>query len=326
MIPAEPHDHLHLRPRPRAGGRLRSARGRARSARRGRSARPGRRAQLGQRRLLRGRDLRHKRRALSTRPEPASALPSPPHAPAPRCAQWPSDRPWVPLSSDCRLLQGRHARAGGLASGNTPAERVEGLYDAAPSDDRCAAQLTRLCWLLVCGRAGLRGSTTQQASRRTTAITPARAYAEALDAVLRRRLLRGRAAAAQRAQRVPLQPLCRAGRSAGRRLRFKDGKYPEAIEAYNQFVRYRPSHPEVPYARSWRRRRTTSSPVGVVALAARVRARPALRPGEPAALAPFRARLPERSAGSARPAAWRPNARHLLAAHEFYVANFYFDR
>ena len=30
---------------------------------------------------------------------------------------------------------------------------------------------------------------------------------------------------------------------------FKDGKYSEAIEGYNQFVRYRPSHPEVPYAR-----------------------------------------------------------------------------
>jgi outer membrane protein assembly factor BamD len=30
---------------------------------------------------------------------------------------------------------------------------------------------------------------------------------------------------------------------------FKDDKFAEAIEAYNQFVRYRPSHPEVPYAR-----------------------------------------------------------------------------
>ena len=29
----------------------------------------------------------------------------------------------------------------------------------------------------------------------------------------------------------------------------KDGKYPEAIQAYRQFARYRPSHPEVPYAR-----------------------------------------------------------------------------
>ena len=29
----------------------------------------------------------------------------------------------------------------------------------------------------------------------------------------------------------------------------RDQKYAEAIEAYNQFVRYRPSHPEVPYAR-----------------------------------------------------------------------------
>jgi outer membrane protein assembly factor BamD len=30
---------------------------------------------------------------------------------------------------------------------------------------------------------------------------------------------------------------------------FKDGKYTEAIQAYEQFVRYRPSHIEVPYAR-----------------------------------------------------------------------------
>jgi outer membrane protein assembly factor BamD len=29
----------------------------------------------------------------------------------------------------------------------------------------------------------------------------------------------------------------------------KEGKYPEAIQAYRQFVRYRPSHGEVPYAR-----------------------------------------------------------------------------
>jgi outer membrane protein assembly factor BamD len=29
----------------------------------------------------------------------------------------------------------------------------------------------------------------------------------------------------------------------------KNGKFAEAIEGYNQFVRYRPSHPEVPYAR-----------------------------------------------------------------------------
>ncbi|HKU37523.1 MAG TPA: outer membrane protein assembly factor BamD, partial [Polyangiales bacterium] len=30
---------------------------------------------------------------------------------------------------------------------------------------------------------------------------------------------------------------------------FKDGKFTEAIQAYEQFVRYRPSHVEVPYAR-----------------------------------------------------------------------------
>lgn len=30
---------------------------------------------------------------------------------------------------------------------------------------------------------------------------------------------------------------------------FKDGKYTEAIQSYEQFIRYRPSHVEVPYAR-----------------------------------------------------------------------------
>ena len=29
---------------------------------------------------------------------------------------------------------------------------------------------------------------------------------------------------------------------------YRDAKYPEAIQSYRQFVRYRPSHPEVPYA------------------------------------------------------------------------------
>jgi len=29
---------------------------------------------------------------------------------------------------------------------------------------------------------------------------------------------------------------------------FREAKYPEAIQSYRQFIRYRPSHPEVPYA------------------------------------------------------------------------------
>ena len=29
---------------------------------------------------------------------------------------------------------------------------------------------------------------------------------------------------------------------------FRDAKFPEAIQSYRQFIRYRPSHPEVPYA------------------------------------------------------------------------------
>lgn len=107
---------------------------------------------------------------------------------------------------------------------------------------------------------------------------------------------------------------------------FRDGKYPEAIEAYNQFVRYRPSHPEVPYARFMAARANFEQIPSEWLLSPPAYerdqhyAQESLRllrrfvldfPNDP--LVPRAQKL----AGEAL---------RLLAAHEFYVASFYFDR
>jgi outer membrane protein assembly factor BamD len=106
----------------------------------------------------------------------------------------------------------------------------------------------------------------------------------------------------------------------------KDGKHAEAIEAYNQFVRYRPSHPEVPYARfqaafanfdqipsEW----LLSPPAyerdqRYAQESLRLLRRFVLDfPDDP--LVPRAQRMAERVV-------------KLLAAHEMYVAKFYYDR
>jgi outer membrane protein assembly factor BamD len=107
---------------------------------------------------------------------------------------------------------------------------------------------------------------------------------------------------------------------------FKEGKYSEAIEGYNQFVRYRPSHSEVPYARFQAARANfeqipsewlLSPPAHERDLhfadeSVRLLRRMILDfPDDP--LVPRAQRLVER-------------AIKLLAAHELYVASFYFDR
>jgi outer membrane protein assembly factor BamD len=106
----------------------------------------------------------------------------------------------------------------------------------------------------------------------------------------------------------------------------RDGKYAEAIEAYNQFVRYRPSHPEVPYARF---------------MAALVNFEQI--PSEWLLSPPAHERDQHFAQESLRllrrfmldfpndplvPRAQRMAARavKLLAAHELYVATFYLDR
>jgi outer membrane protein assembly factor BamD len=107
---------------------------------------------------------------------------------------------------------------------------------------------------------------------------------------------------------------------------FKDEKFPEAIEAYNQFVRYRPSHPEVPYARFMAARANFAQVPSEWLLSPPAYERDlhyadeSLRllrrmvldfPDDP--LVPRAQRLAE-------------EATDLLAAHELYVARFYLDR
>jgi outer membrane protein assembly factor BamD len=106
----------------------------------------------------------------------------------------------------------------------------------------------------------------------------------------------------------------------------KDGKYAEAIEAYNQFVRYRPSHPEVPYAR-------------FMAANANYKQIPSEWLLSPPAherdqrYAQESLRLLRRFVLDFPDDELVPRAQHmaesavnLLAAHEMYVAKFYFDR
>ena len=107
---------------------------------------------------------------------------------------------------------------------------------------------------------------------------------------------------------------------------FNEGKYPEAIEAYNQFVRYRPSHPEVPYARFMAAKATFEQVPSEWLLSPPAYerdqhfAQESLRLLRRFALDfPSDPLLPRAQKLAA-------DALRLLAAHEFYVANFYFDR
>lgn len=106
----------------------------------------------------------------------------------------------------------------------------------------------------------------------------------------------------------------------------KEGRYAEAIEGYNQFVRYRPSHPEIPYARFMAAVANFQQIPSEWLLSPPAYERDqhyaheSLRllrrfildfPGDP--LVPRAQRMAE-------------DAVRLLAAHELYVASFYLDR
>jgi outer membrane protein assembly factor BamD len=106
----------------------------------------------------------------------------------------------------------------------------------------------------------------------------------------------------------------------------KDGKHPEAIEAYNQFVRYRPSHPEVPYARFMAAKATFEQIPGEWLLSPPAYERDQHFAQESLRL--LRRFALDFPADPLMPQAQKlaADALKLLAAHEFYVANFYFDR
>lgn len=107
---------------------------------------------------------------------------------------------------------------------------------------------------------------------------------------------------------------------------FEDGEYAEAIQAYKQFIRYRPSHVEVPYARFMVARSHVEQIPSEWLLSPPSHERDQYYAAESLRLLRrFLLDFPEDPLV--------PRARHmaedavrLLAAHELYVAGFYFDR
>jgi outer membrane protein assembly factor BamD len=76
-----------------------------------------------------------------------------------------------------------------------------------------------------------------------------RAYAEALDDFYDDECLQAEPAFRNVRRLYPYTRFAALAELRAADCLFKDAKYTEAIQAYEQFVRYRPSHVEVPYAR-----------------------------------------------------------------------------
>lgn len=107
---------------------------------------------------------------------------------------------------------------------------------------------------------------------------------------------------------------------------FGDGNYAEAIEAYNQFVRYHPSHVEVPYARFMAARAHFEQIPSEWLLSPPSYERDQYYVQESLRL--FRRFILDFPEDSLVPPARRMayEAIELLSAHELYVAQFYYDR
>jgi outer membrane protein assembly factor BamD len=106
----------------------------------------------------------------------------------------------------------------------------------------------------------------------------------------------------------------------------KQGKYAEAIEGYNQFVRYRPSHAEVPYARFMASLANYKQIPSEWLLSPPAYERDQRWAQESLRL--LRRFILDFPDDQLVPRAQRMAQAvvHLLAAHEMYVAKFYYDR
>jgi outer membrane protein assembly factor BamD len=106
----------------------------------------------------------------------------------------------------------------------------------------------------------------------------------------------------------------------------REGQHAEAIEAYNQFVRFRPSHPEVPYARFQAAYAHSEQIPSEWLLSPPSYERDQHYAQETLRL--FRRFMLDFPADPLMPRARElaEQALKLLAAHELYVAGFYFDR
>lgn len=108
--------------------------------------------------------------------------------------------------------------------------------------------------------------------------------------------------------------------------KFNEGHYIEAIEAYNQFVRYHPSHLEVPYARYMAARAHFEQIPSEWLLSPPTYERDQYYVQQSLRL--FRRFILDFPEDPLVPPARRYayEAIELLSAHELYVARFYFDR
>lgn len=106
----------------------------------------------------------------------------------------------------------------------------------------------------------------------------------------------------------------------------KNGKFAEAIEGYNQFVRYRPSHSEVPYARFMASLANFKQIPSEWLLSPPAYERDQRYAQESLRL--LRRFILDFPDDQLIPRAQRMAQKvvELLASHELYVANFYFDR
>lgn len=109
------------------------------------------------------------------------------------------------------------------------------------------------CWVcLVVVLAGCGGSAHKSATvgkKATYAQSAERAYVKALEKFYDNNCLEAEPAMRNVRREYPYSRFAALADLRVADCNFKEAKYSEAIEAYNQFVRYRPSHPEVPYAR-----------------------------------------------------------------------------
>lgn len=107
---------------------------------------------------------------------------------------------------------------------------------------------------------------------------------------------------------------------------FEDGEYAEAIQAYKQFVRYRPSHVEIPYARFMIARAHFEQIPSEWLLSPPAHERDQYYAQESLRLLRrFLLDFPDDPL-VVRAREMASDAVKLLAAHELYVAGFYFDR
>jgi outer membrane protein assembly factor BamD len=123
------------------------------------------------------------------------------------------------------------------------------LAIAAPSADRPLAQLALCLAMLVVLMTAVGCAGTTKVSGLNYGDKARQAYAEALDDFFDGECLQAEPAFRNVRRQYPYTRFAALAELRVADCMHKDGKYAEAIQAFEQFIRYRPSHTEVSYAR-----------------------------------------------------------------------------